>query len=134
MTSWVADVNPVCLPRWHLSLVSFVAVSLHEHQPHLHTIVFCPLQDGDEAACGIREWPYLKCVFVPAWQLAVYSHRKANDDHIRVLDVSGATAVPLDQQEYGLRVGIPCGEGDSDNYVTGMAVDYSHQVSSVKRV
>lgn len=78
--------------------------------------------------CGVQEWPYLKCAFVPAWQLAVLSYRKAEDDHIQILDLSGGSPLPLEQADYNNRVGVPMGVDDSDNFVTGLAVDYSHKV------
>jgi hypothetical protein len=58
----------------------------------------------------------------------VFSYRKALDDHIKLLDVSQGTAVPLEQAEYANKLGIPTGVDDSDNFVTGLAVDYSHKV------
>jgi hypothetical protein len=67
-------------------------------------------------------------VYVPAWQLAVFSYRKAYDDHIQVVDFSQGKPVPLDQAEYDLKVGVPTCADDSDNFVTGLAVDYSHKV------
>lgn len=85
---------------------------------------------GDDAECGTHEWPYLQSVYVPAWQLAVFSYRKAYDDHIQVVDFSQGKPVPLDQAEYDLKVGVPTGADDSDNFVTGLAVDYSHKVSA----
>lgn len=83
---------------------------------------------GDGAECGAAKWPYLHCVFVPAWQLAVYSYRKAVDDHIKLLDLSTGRPVPLEQAEYELRVGVPTAANDDDNFVTGLALDYSIQV------
>lgn len=92
-------------------------------------VLRCAEQGGEGAECGAREWPYLRFLFVPAWQLAVFSYRKALDDHIKLLDVSQGTAVPLEQAEYANKLGIPTGVDDSDNFVTGLAVDYSHKVS-----
>jgi hypothetical protein len=87
------------------------------------------LQGGGEGAeCGAGEWPYLHCVFVPAWQLAVYSYRKATDDHIKLLDLSTGRPLPLEQGEYELRVGVPTGPDDVDNFVTGLALDYCIKV------
>lgn len=86
------------------------------------------LLQGSDAECDVQEWPYLKSIFVPAWQLAVYSYRKAEDDHIKILDLSQGAAVPLEQAEYDNRIGVPTGVDDSDNFVTGLALDYSHKV------
>jgi hypothetical protein len=104
--------------------------------PHFHNTVLPAAASaaatqqggGDGAECGAAQWPYLHCVFVPAWQLAVYSYRKATDDHIRLLDLSTGRPVPLEQTEYELRVGVPTARNDDDNFVTGLALDYSIQV------
>lgn len=67
-------------------------------------------------------------MFVPAWQLAVHAHRKAFDEHIKMLHFGGSAAAPLDQAEYNLKVGVPTGVDDSDNFVTGLALDYTQEV------
>ena len=71
---------------------------------------------------------------VPQWGPAlVVSHRKANDDHIRVIQLGGesgeggAGSPPLEVIVTGerTRIALPSAPGGDDNFVVGMAVDTS---------
>eukprot|EP00775_Hariotina_reticulata_P007945 gene7945-8143_t len=81
----------------------------------------------EDPGCPPGEWPYLRGVPVAAWQLYVHSHRRANDEHIRLMDLSRAgEVVSLDQGETKLLAAVPT-VNDRENFVVGLAVDYSNQ-------
>ena len=96
-----------------------------------------PPQDG---CTPLLEGPYLHVASVPQWGPAlVVSHRKANDDHIRVLQLGGggedgggggqeeAPRPPLEVMVTGenTRIALPNAPGGDDNFVVGLAIDTS---------
>jgi hypothetical protein len=85
----------------------------------------------EDPGCPPGEWPYLRGVPVAAWQLYVHSHRRANDEHIRLMDLSRAGEVlSLDQGETKLVAAVPT-VNNHENFVVGLAVDYSNQVRRI---
>ena len=98
-----------------------------------------PPQDG---CTPLLKGPYLHVASVPQWGPAlVVSHRKANDDHIRVLQLGGggeaggggdggqeeAPRPPLEVMVTGenTRIALPNAPGGDDNFVVGLAIDTS---------
>lgn len=81
----------------------------------------------EDPGCGQQEWPYLRSVYVPAWKLLVHAHRKAYDEHIRLMELTDGQVFALDQSETKLVPAVPTPD-DGENFVVGMAVDYSNQV------
>lgn len=69
----------------------------------------------------------MRSVYVPAWQLLVHSHRKAFDEHIRLLEFSEGQTLSLEQSETKLVAAVPTPD-DGENFILGMAIDYSNQV------
>jgi hypothetical protein len=92
------------------------------------SLPFHPFQNDDEdPGCGTNQWPYLKACYVPAWKLLVHAHRKSCDDHVRLMLLADGPPVTLDQAETKLVAPVPT-IAKGENFVTGMALDYSNQV------
>lgn len=61
---------------------------------------------------------------VKEWSAYVTAHRKANDDHIRLLHCPpGGQVRQVGVTEDQLAIRIPFGLDDADNYVLGLALD-----------
>jgi hypothetical protein len=84
--------------------------------------------EDEDPGCGTNQWPYLKACYVPAWKLLVHGHRKSCDDHVRLMMMGSDGAVALDQAETKLVAPVPT-VADGENFITGMALDYSSQVT-----
>lgn len=67
------------------------------------------------------------------WQLLVHGHRKSCDDHIRLMLLGGERPVALDQAETKLVAPVPT-VAEGENFVTGLALDYSNQVGGGRGV
>ncbi|KXZ47877.1 hypothetical protein GPECTOR_32g490 [Gonium pectorale] len=90
--------------------------------------------------------PYLHAVSLARWGAVVRAHRKASDDHVRLLVTaqgefgggdSGPQSVSITEDKMGIR--LPNGPGGDNNYVLGLAIDTStpmdplpHPLSSEK--
>ena len=90
-----------------------------------------PLQEGRTPRL---QGPYLHMAVVPQWGPAcIVSHRKANDDHIRVVQLGGEEGTdgeegpPLEVMVTGdnTRIALPSAPGGDDNFVIGLAIDTS---------
>eukprot|EP00879_Flechtneria_rotunda_P022348 GHRR01023579.1.p1 GENE.GHRR01023579.1~~GHRR01023579.1.p1 ORF type:complete len:402 (+),score=121.40 GHRR01023579.1:208-1413(+) len=84
----------------------------------------------EDPGCGTHEWPYLQHAYVPGWQLLVHGHRKSCDDHIRLMTFNDDEATALDQGETKLVAAVPTVDA-GENFIVGMAVDFSDQVMTV---
>lgn len=77
-------------------------------------------------ATGPGEGPYLLSAYVEAYGTVVYSHRKANDTHLRVTEMDQALgSTEVEVVEDALQLRVPLAQGDEDNYVVGLTMDYS---------
>lgn len=78
----------------------------------------------EETCADVLSGPYLHHAAVPQWGAVIAAHRKANDEHVMLVQ-----AVPEPQQVMvthdQLRIALPSGPGGEDNYVLGLAVDFS---------
>ena len=78
-------------------------------------------------ACGPSTGPYLRVAHLPAWRLAVLSHRKANTEHIRLLGIPPAAAAdmaaPTEMEvlEDREKPSVKSTSSGDDNYVCGLA-------------
>ncbi|BDA49876.1 probable nuclear pore complex protein NUP98B at C-terminar half [Coccomyxa sp. Obi] len=69
--------------------------------------------------------PYTHVTRVPAWGAAVVAHRKASDDHIRLYEVGQGYVKAIDVTEDWSAIRIPSAMDYSDNYVTGLGIDFT---------
>lgn len=129
--------QPWCIPEAQHSACTAACSATQCQQPAfaapaglMHPSL-CLLQTFEEGpGCGPHEWPYLRGAYVPAWRLFVHAHRRANDEHIRLFDCRDGEVVGLDQAETKLVAAVPTVEA-GENFVLGLALDYSNDVSRV---
>ena len=77
-----------------------------------------------EGSTSLLQGPYLHCSGVPAWGAYAAMHRKANDNHLQLLEVSPLVrGVMVTDDRTGLR--MPNTPSNDDNYVLGLAVDFT---------
>lgn len=64
---------------------------------------------------------------VPEWHVYAWGHRKANDEHIKLLSCDPADGVTqIDIMEDATAIRLPNGLDGADNYVIGLALDRSY--------
>ncbi|GLC33306.1 hypothetical protein PLESTB_000348000 [Pleodorina starrii] len=79
--------------------------------------------------------PYLHAVAVPRWGAVVRCHRKAVDDHVRLMRTpggefgSGGSPQAVAVTEEPLMIRLPNGPDGGSNYVLGLALDTSMPLS-----
>ncbi|KAF5838366.1 hypothetical protein DUNSADRAFT_2976 [Dunaliella salina] len=83
---------------------------------------FTPVAVEPEST-GTLQGPYLQCAAVGQWEAAVLAHRKANDDHIQLVQYAPEAQQYFVTQD-DIRLALPSGPGGEDNYVLGLAVDF----------
>ncbi|KAK9815356.1 hypothetical protein WJX72_002240 [[Myrmecia] bisecta] len=79
--------------------------------------------------------PYLHAVYLPAWGVVLAAHRKANDEHIRLLEVGNpgsAQSVAVTDEATAIR--IPFAMDDADNFVVGLGLDLTSSQVEVPHV
>ena len=81
------------------------------------------VSDASEERVG----PLLNNVFIPEWNVSVYAHRQAADDHVKVAALmeeeldGGCAAVDVTDDRLAIR--IPNALHDEENFVVGIGVD-----------
>jgi hypothetical protein len=112
-----SDVTPLLAMRWHAS---------GDATP----VVFASSQailGVCRNACDASSGPHLRVACLPAWRLAVMSHRKAGTEHIRLLGIPPAAddvAAPTEMEvvEDREKPSVKCTSSGEDNFVCGLAL------------
>ena len=89
-----------------------------------------------DACTPLLDGPYLHLAAVPQWGPAcVVAHRKASDEHVRIVLLGGGGEAGQDDgpcevmvTDDSTRIALPSAPGGGDNFVVGLAMDTSCDV------
>ncbi|GAX83523.1 hypothetical protein CEUSTIGMA_g10948.t1 [Chlamydomonas eustigma] len=106
-------------------------------QQEMKLATFTPYMVEDGCTPAL-EGPYLHTATVLPWSACLLSHRKSMDDHVQLIQLAktdsggaggeGVVESPLEVMVTSdkTRIALPSGVDGADNFVVGLAVDYSY--------